>query len=138
MNVNVLRKGLLPSSGSGIRPPPTVAGGTGGEFCVWRYKLVGDKPACFHFVAAECTSARYNNAANGYEKVGENMKWSEADARIQQLSTFFDSSAAEGAAVALAADCGRSGRQARSAIVPADVRDQLQRDERHRVRQELH
>ncbi|MBI5674307.1 MAG: PASTA domain-containing protein [Nitrospirae bacterium] len=90
INVEVLKKGLSPSSGSGIRPPATVAAGSGGEYCVWRYKLIGDPPPCFHFVAAVCGSPRYNNPANGYELVGTGMTWGEADARIGELSRYFD------------------------------------------------
>ena len=90
LNVAVLRKGLLPSSGPGIRPPATVAAGTGGEFCVWRYKLFGDPPACFHFAAAKCDTPRYNKPRGGYELVGSGMKWSEADARVEKLSRYFN------------------------------------------------
>jgi hypothetical protein len=90
VQIAVLRKGLLPSSGGGIRPAPDVKSGSGGEFCVWRYKLVGDPAPCFHFVAAGCDNARYTNPRNGYELVGSNMKWSEADERVEELSSYFD------------------------------------------------
>jgi hypothetical protein len=90
VRIAVIRKGLLPSQGSGIRPPATVKNGSGGEYCVWRYKLVGDPPPCFHFVAAACDEPRYTNPRNGYELVGSNMKWSEADDRIEDLSSYFD------------------------------------------------
>jgi hypothetical protein len=85
LTVAVLKKGLLPSSGPGIRPPATVATGSGGEYCVWRYKLFGDPPLCFHFAAAKC--GKYTDPA--YELVGSNMASGEADSRISQLSTYF-------------------------------------------------
>ena len=89
LTISVIRPGLLPSSGSGIRPPATVVTGSGGAYCVWRYKLFGDPPPCFHFVAAGCNSARYNNPRNGYEMVGQNMTFGEADALIGRLSKYF-------------------------------------------------
>lgn len=89
VDVAVLSKGLLPSSGPGIRPPATVAAGSGGAYCVWRYKMFGDPPPCFHFVTAECGTARYA-AGSSYELVGANMTWGEADARVAQLSSYFD------------------------------------------------
>lgn len=88
LTIAVLEKGLLPSSDIGIRPPAEVAGGSGGNSCVWRYKMFGDPPPCFHFVTAQCDSPRYS-AANGYELVGINMTLGEADNRMRQLSRYF-------------------------------------------------
>ncbi len=88
INVSVLAKGELPSGGPGIRPPANVASGSGGDFCVWRYKMFGDPPPCFHFVKAKCDSPRYNKPQ--YELVGANMTWGEGGARMAQLSTYFD------------------------------------------------
>jgi hypothetical protein len=90
VDIAILSKGLLPGSGPGIRPPATVAGGSGGEYCVWRYKMFGDPPPCFHFVAAECGTARYSASGGRYELVGGNMTWGEATARVAQLSSYFD------------------------------------------------
>ena len=88
VNVSVLAKGQLPSSGPGIRPPANVVTGSGGDFCVWRYKMFGDPPPCFHFVKAKCDSPRYNKPK--YELVGANMTWAEGGARMAQLSSYFD------------------------------------------------
>jgi hypothetical protein len=86
LRIAVLTKGQLPSTGPGIRPPATVVTGSGGSYCVWRYKLIGDPPPCFHFVAAVC--GRYGPPS--YELVGDRMTWGEADARVGQLSRYFD------------------------------------------------
>lgn len=66
-------------------PPPVVQQGTGGNYCVWRYKMFGDPPACFHFVAAQCGKYRHP-----YELVGANMTSGQADNRITELSRFFN------------------------------------------------
>jgi hypothetical protein len=85
LNVAVLPKGLLPSSGPGIRPPATVTTGSGGEYCVWRYKLIGDPPSCFHFWAKPCGTY----VSPGYELVGQNMTWGQADARVGELGRYY-------------------------------------------------
>ncbi|MCG6534250.1 MAG: carboxypeptidase-like regulatory domain-containing protein, partial [Syntrophales bacterium LBB04] len=86
LRIAVLAKGQSASSGPGIRPPAQVATGSGGNFCVWRYKMFGDPPPCFHFVAAIC--GKYS--LPDYELVGSGMTWGEADARVGQLSRYFD------------------------------------------------
>ncbi len=86
LRVAVLAKGQLPGAGPGIRPPATVVAGSGGNYCVWRYKMFGDPPPCFHFAAAVC--GKYGPP--GYELVGDRMTWGEADARVGQLSRYFD------------------------------------------------
>ncbi len=94
-------RGIAPGPSQAAAPPPaTVAAGSGGEYCVWRYKLFGDPPACFHFAAAACDTPRYTNPRGGYELVGSGMKRSEADARIQELSRYFDDAYACRAAAA--------------------------------------
>src|SRR5205823_1243433 len=52
----------------------------------------GDPPPCFHFAAAVCTLDRYNNPRNGYEQIGANMKWSEADKLVEDQSRYFNDS----------------------------------------------
>ena len=89
LDIAVLRKGLQPSSGPGISPPVTVSSGSGGPYCVWRFKMFGDPAPCFNFAAAYCDHPRYTNPRNGYELVGTNMTWSEADAQVSQLSRYF-------------------------------------------------
>ena len=68
-------------------PPPAEVKQVQGWVLLWRYKLFGDPPECFDFHAASCAS--YPNRP-GYELVGQNMRQSEADARIGELSRFFD------------------------------------------------
>ena len=87
LDIAVLRKGQLPSTDSGIRPPADVTQGSGGEYCVWRFKVYGDPPQCFHFAAAKCDTPRYSQSS--YELVGQNMWWGEADARVSELSRYF-------------------------------------------------
>ncbi len=86
LTITVLPKGATRSTGPGLRPPAEVKPGSGGIYCVWRYKLIGDAPACFHFHAAPCASYP---SRDGYELVGQNMKFSEADARIGELSRYY-------------------------------------------------
>ena len=88
LTIAVLRKGLLPSYGPGIRPPIDMATGSGGQFCVWRNKLFGEPPECFHFTLAKCDHPRYTNPRNGYELVGANMTWQEGDVLIARLSQY--------------------------------------------------
>ncbi len=89
LTVAVLEKGLLPSSGPGIRPPANPATGAGGKYCVWRYKMFGDPPPCFHLVKAVCDHAVYTKPSNGYELVGQNMSWSEGGALMDRLGRYF-------------------------------------------------
>lgn len=87
LDIAVLRKGQLPSTDPGIRPPADVTQGSGGEYCVWRFKVYGDPPKCFHFAAAKCDTPRYSQSS--YELVGQGMRWGEADARVSELSRYF-------------------------------------------------
>ena len=87
LNVAVLREGQAPSTDPGIRPPADVTQGSGGEYCVWRFKVYGDPPQCFHFAAAKCDTPRYSQSS--YELVGQGMRWGEADARVSELSRYF-------------------------------------------------
>lgn len=82
--VNVIPAGARP--GSSLAPPAVVRQGSGGKYGVWRYKLFGDPPPCFHFVAA--VMGKYGPPS--YEQVGANMTWGEADAEIGRLSRYFD------------------------------------------------
>ncbi len=66
-------------------PPAVVAAGSGGDLCVWRYKLTGDAPRCFHVAIAQC--GRYGPP---YELIGANMSRSEAGARADQISRYFN------------------------------------------------
>jgi hypothetical protein len=88
LNVAVLQEGLIPSYGPGIRPPAEIATGSGGEFCVWRYKSFGDRPECFNFVRAACDTPRY--AAPRYELVGSAMTWRESGVRMAQLGSYHE------------------------------------------------
>lgn len=88
LTVNVLSKGQIAVPGMGS--PPPVQPGSGGENCVWRYKLLSDTdPQCWHFVATRCDSARYNNPNNGYILAGTTMTRKEADDLITAQSRFF-------------------------------------------------
>lgn len=87
LTINVLPVGAPP--GSTISPPQPNIPGSGGPFCVWQYKLIGDRPECWNFVAAVCTSTRYAGRAE-YIQVGNNMTWGQADARIGELSSYFN------------------------------------------------
>ncbi len=82
--VNVIPSGASP--GTSLAPPAVVRQGSGGKYGVWRYKLFGDPPPCFHFVAA--VMGKYGPP--GYEQVGANMTFGEADAEIGRLSRYFD------------------------------------------------
>ncbi len=53
---------------------------------MWRYKLFGDPPPCFHFHAAPCGTHHDKT----YELVGSSMTWGEADARVGELSRYAD------------------------------------------------
>ena len=88
LEVMILEPGQTPSTGPGIRPPATVKTGSGGQYCVWRFKSFGDPPNCFHFAAAKCDHYRYTNPRNGYELIGQDMKWEEADAMIARMSRY--------------------------------------------------
>ncbi|MBZ5538303.1 MAG: FecR domain-containing protein [Acidobacteriia bacterium] len=88
LTVNVLSKGQIAVPGMGS--PPPVRPGSGGENCVWRYKLLSDTdPQCWHFVATQCDNARYKNANNGYILAGTNMTRKEAEDLITAQSRFF-------------------------------------------------
>jgi hypothetical protein len=88
LRIAVLAKGLIPSLVPGIRPPARVATGSGGAYCVWRYKSFGDRPECFNFVRAACQSPRY--AAPRYELVGSGMTWRESGVRMAQLGSYHE------------------------------------------------
>jgi Thrombospondin type 3 repeat. len=87
IDVFILLPEQEPSSGTGIRPPAGVAPGSGGEFCVWRYKSFGDKPKCFNIVTAECDNSNYAGKTR-YELVGSEMTAEEAAFRAFQLSPY--------------------------------------------------
>lgn len=76
-------------TGSSLEPPTPNVAGSGGEYCVWQYKLFGDPVGCWHLVAAGCTSPRYAGRPE-YVLVGDNMTRSQADRRIGELSRYFD------------------------------------------------
>ncbi len=86
LEISILEKGQIPSSGPGIRPPVDMAQGSGGNYCVWRYKMFGDPPPCFHFASAPCDSPRYRQSS--YELVGQGMTWGEADTLMSRLSRY--------------------------------------------------
>jgi hypothetical protein len=88
LRIAVLAKGLIPSLAPGIRPPARVVTGSGGAYCVWRYKSFGDRPECFNFVRAACNNTRY--AASRYERVGSAMTWREAGVRMAQLGSYHE------------------------------------------------
>jgi len=87
LTVAVLPPGIPPSAGSGIRPPAVVAPGSGGEYCVWRYKMVIDGPNCFNILTAKCDKYPYSSKPE-YELVGSGMTWGEASVRASQLSPY--------------------------------------------------
>lgn len=67
-------------------PPAVVESGRrGGDLCVWRYKLTGDAPQCFHVAIAQC--GRYGPP---YELIGANMTRGEAQDRADEISRFFN------------------------------------------------
>ncbi len=76
-----------PSSGTGIRPPAGVVPGSGGDYCVWRYKSFGDGPRCFNIVTAECDNGNYAGRTR-FELVGTGMTADEAAFRAFQLSPY--------------------------------------------------
>ena len=86
LQVMILQPGRTPSQGPGIRPPATVTTGRGGQYCVWRYKMYGDPPPCFHFAAAPCNAPRYRQPS--YELIGQDMTWGEADALVSRMSRY--------------------------------------------------
>lgn len=86
LQVMILQPGQTPSPGPGTRPPATINTGSGGQYCVWRHKMFGDPPPCFHFVAAACNTPRYRQP--NYELIGRDMKWSEADAMVSRMSRY--------------------------------------------------
>lgn len=88
LSVNVVPKGRLAVPGA-ANPPPAVQG-SGGNTCVWRYKLFSEQyPNCWHFVAAVCDDARYTNPGNGYVLAGSGMTRSEAEALITDQGRYF-------------------------------------------------
>jgi Cys-rich repeat protein len=88
VTVMILEKGQTPSRDPGIRPPASVVPGSGGTYCVWRFKMFGDPPPCFNFAAAPCDAPRYQQ--NNYELVGQNMTWEEADTHVSHMSRYQD------------------------------------------------
>lgn len=121
LNLLVLPKGGTASSGPGIRPPAQVATGSGGNYCVWRYKLFGDPPPCFHFVNAVCGTY----GPPSYELVGDKMTFGEGDARMGELSRYFKDQYGCGVALFPAdcnytysdwSDCQPNGTQTRSVV----------------------
>ncbi len=87
VTISILPPGLDASSGSGIRPPAVVEAGSGGPYCVWRYKSFGDPPECFNILTAECDSTKYAGKPK-YELVGSGMTWGEAQLRAYVLSPY--------------------------------------------------
>lgn len=87
INIQILLPEQEPSAGPGIRPPADVAPGSGGEYCVWRYKSFGDPPQCFNIVRAECDNSHYVGKTR-YELVGSDMTALEAAQRAFQLSPY--------------------------------------------------
>ncbi len=87
IDVLILLPEQEPSSGSGIRPAADVAAGSGGAFCVWRYKSFGDLPKCFNIVTAQCDNTKYAGKTR-FELVGNNMTAEEAAFRAFQLSPY--------------------------------------------------
>jgi hypothetical protein len=75
-----------------IENPTTDVAGSGGQYCVWQYKLFGDPPGCWHMAAAACTSPRYSGVPE-YVRVGNNMTRSQADRRVDELSYYFNNGA---------------------------------------------
>ncbi|MFK7733194.1 MAG: PASTA domain-containing protein, partial [Pseudomonadales bacterium] len=88
-DVVIIPEGQMPSRGPGKRPDAVIEQGTGGKFCVWRYKKFGDKPQCFHMLQAQCGTDRYTSN-NNYELVGQNMTQSEGSKRMRELSHYFE------------------------------------------------
>lgn len=88
LDVGILPPGRSPSRGGGIRPPPTVATGSG-EYCVWRSKSFGDPSPCFKFNIAACGTPAYASNTK-YELVGSGMTKLEASVRMKQLSPYGD------------------------------------------------
>lgn len=87
LTILVLPPGQEPSSGTGIRPPAETATGSGGEYCVWRYKSFGDPPNCFNFVRAKCDTPAYSSN-NRYELVDSNMTPMESAVRVNELGSY--------------------------------------------------
>ncbi len=88
LTVNVLASGQIAVPGMGNAPPPRQ--GSGGNTCVWRYKLLSETEAgCWHFVAAQCGTARYDNPSNGYVLAGTNMTTREAEDLITEQGRYF-------------------------------------------------
>lgn len=87
VTVAVLPPGREPSSGSGIRPPVEEATGSGGAYCVWRYKSFGDPPNCFNIFRAQCDNPKYSGKPK-YELVGSAMTPEESMALASQLSPY--------------------------------------------------
>ena len=79
-------------TGSSLVPATPVVTGSGGPYCVWQYKLFGDPPPCWHLAAASCSEPRYANRPE-YVLVGSNMRRSEADKRVGDLSRYFNDNA---------------------------------------------
>lgn len=86
LRLNVVPANTPYGDGSGTPvPPAVVVAGSGGDLCVWRYKLTGDAPRCFHVAIAQC--GRYGPP---YELIGANMTRGEAGTRADQISRYFN------------------------------------------------
>jgi hypothetical protein len=86
-----VRQGNQPTNITQEVPVPTV-NGSGGPYCVWQYKLVGDPVGCWHMAAAGCTEPRYAGRPE-YVLVGNNMTRGQADKRVGDLSYYFNNGA---------------------------------------------
>ncbi len=87
VTISILEAGIEPSSGPGIRPAATIETGSGGPFCVWRYKSFGDKPKCFNIDTAACDDPEHIDKPK-YELVGSDLSAKEAALRAFVLSPY--------------------------------------------------
>ncbi|MGB7623298.1 MAG: FecR domain-containing protein [Terriglobia bacterium] len=134
LTVNVLRKGQIAVPGMGS--PPPVTSGSGGENCVWRYKLLSETdPQCWHFVATRCDNARYNNPNNGYILAGTNMTRKEADDLITAQGRYFSlcelgSVASAGPSPQQVQDCNTWTNQIQQSLAQCNVQNARQLSDR--------
>jgi hypothetical protein len=89
LTLSVIQPGDPRGSSRVPRTPVVVGTAIPGQlpYCVWQYKVWGDAPACWHFAAAPCNSARHANRAE-YQLVGTSMRRGEADQRVLELSRY--------------------------------------------------
>jgi hypothetical protein len=89
LTLSVIQPGEPRGSSRVPRTPVVVGTAIPGQvpYCVWQYKVWGDAPACWHFAAAPCNSARHANRAE-YQLVGTSMRRGEADQRVLELSRY--------------------------------------------------